>query len=263
MHDSGNLMLPQDFADAVRPVFFQTEFDDFLYATHGGTLFLVIFRGRVYGVTCAHVFGNSPHNFRPGQLFVAQEKLARKGSKPGHVTGLALASSPKDDAVGTDVTDLCVIEFSADTSPDFFDSPYVIEERTVMTSQKGHMLSVAGVLKDRTAIVPPDINIGYCRLEFHDAGPSKFDPFLRRAEALFDNPLITSVTGISGSPVYDRSSNALCGMVIRGGMTDSYCTIHYLDIFDIVRFLEGVSEHKTSAYYMKAPYRRAQAYNPE
>jgi hypothetical protein len=249
-------MLPQDFADAVRPVFFQTEFHEFLYATHGGTLFLVVFRGRVYGVTCAHVFGNSRDNFPPGQLFVTQEKQARKGSKPGHVTGLALASSPKDGAVGTDVTDLCIIEFSEDTTPDFFSSPFIINEQTVTTSHRGHMLSVAGVLKDKTSIVPPDINIGYCRLEFHDAGPSKFDPFLRRAEALFDNPIITAVTGISGSPVYDRSANALCGMVIRGSMTDSYCTIHYLDIFDIVRFLEGVSEHKASAYYMKpAPYR--------
>jgi hypothetical protein len=249
---NGDSMLPQDFADAVRPVFFQTEFDEFLYATHGGTLFLVVFRGRVYGVTCAHVFGN----FRPGQLFVTQEKLARKGSKPGHVIGLALASSPKDGAVGTDVTDLCLIEFSEDTTLDFFSSPFIVNEQTVTTSQRGHRLSVAGVLKDKTSIVPPDINIGYCRLEFHDAGPSKFDPFLRCAEALFDNPLITSVTGISGSPVYNRSANALCGMVIRGSMTDSHCTIHYLDIFDIVRFLQGVSERKASAYYMKpAPYR--------
>ena len=36
-----------DFAEAVRPVFFQTEYDEFMYATHGGTLFLVRFAGRV------------------------------------------------------------------------------------------------------------------------------------------------------------------------------------------------------------------------
>jgi len=57
---------------------------------------------------------------------------------------------------------------------------YFIEERTVATSQPGHVLCVAGVLKQKTSIVPPDINIGYCRLEFRDAGPSRSDPFLRR-----------------------------------------------------------------------------------
>ncbi|MGA7452190.1 MAG: hypothetical protein WBW73_13195, partial [Rhodoplanes sp.] len=62
---SSGLMIRQDFAEAVRPVFFQTESEEFLYATHGGTLFLVVFRGRVYGVTCAHVFGDFPH----GRLF--------------------------------------------------------------------------------------------------------------------------------------------------------------------------------------------------
>jgi hypothetical protein len=240
-------MRRQDFAEAVRPVFFQTDHEEFLYATHGGTLFLVVLRGRVYGVTCTHVFGDFPH----GRLFVTQAKRAQKGSMPGHVTGLAYPSSPRDGAVGSDVTDLCVIQFSEDTSPDFFSGPYVIEERTVATSRPGHLLCVSGVLKDKTSIVLPDIDIGYCRLEFQDAGVSGSDPFLRRAEAQFDNPAVTSVTGISGSPVYDQTANALCGMVIRGGMRGNLCTIHYLDVHDIVRFLEAVSQGAESAYYVK------------
>jgi hypothetical protein len=117
-----------------------------------------------------HVFGNSRHNFRPGQLFVTQEKLARKGSKPGHVTGLALPSSPKDGAVGTDVTDLCLIEFSEDTTPDFFSSPFIINEQTVT----GGTIDVLSFKTPATESMWPlwlaDINIGYCRLEFHDAG---------------------------------------------------------------------------------------------
>jgi hypothetical protein len=43
---ASGLVIRQDFAAAVRPVFFQTEFEEFLYATHGGTLFLVSFRGK-------------------------------------------------------------------------------------------------------------------------------------------------------------------------------------------------------------------------
>jgi hypothetical protein len=245
---SSGLIIRQNFSEAVRPIFFQTEHKEFVYATHGGTLFLVELRGRVYGVTCAHVFRDFPH----GQLFVTQEKNARKGSMPGNVTGLVYPSSPRDGAVGTDVTDLCLIEFSDDTGPDFFRSPYVIDSGTVATSQPGHALYVAGVLKDKTWIDPPDIEIGYCRLEFRDAGPSRHDPFLRRAEARFDNPAITSVIGISGSPVYDQTAHALCGMVMRGGMAaGGHCTIHYLDVFDIVHFLEGVNQRAETAYYTK------------
>jgi hypothetical protein len=244
---SSGLIIRQDFAEAVRPVFFQTENEEFLYATHGGTLFLVVFKGRVYGVTCAHVFGDFPH----GRLFVTKDKRAQKGSMPGHVTGLAYPSSPRDGAVGTDVSDLCLIQFSEDTSPEFFSSPYLIEERTVATSQPGHALCVAGVLKDKTSIVPPDIDIGYCRLEFQDAGSSGSDPFLRRAEAQFDNPAVRSVMGISGSPVYDQTAQALCGMVMRGGIRGDRCTIHYLDVFDIVRFLDAASRGSESAYYIK------------
>src|ERR1019366_1780180 len=43
-------------SEAIRPVFFQTDLDDFLYATHGGTLFLISFQGRSYALTCRHVF---------------------------------------------------------------------------------------------------------------------------------------------------------------------------------------------------------------
>jgi hypothetical protein len=35
---ASGLTVRQDFSRAVRPVFFQTEFEEWLYATHGGTL---------------------------------------------------------------------------------------------------------------------------------------------------------------------------------------------------------------------------------
>ena len=86
----------EQIADAVRPVFFQTNVEEFLYATHGGTLFLVKYLGRSYALTCYHVF----QDFRHGSLFITQEKNAKKGSKPAPVKTFCYPSSPKDDAVG-------------------------------------------------------------------------------------------------------------------------------------------------------------------
>jgi hypothetical protein len=74
---------------------------------------------------------------------------------------------------------------------------------------------------------------------------------LRRAEAKFPDPGFNSVTGISGSPVYDLTSNVLCGMVHRGKMKGADCSVLYIDAHDIRRFLRGVSEHAPSIQYVK------------
>jgi hypothetical protein len=111
-------------------------------------------------------------------------------------------------------------------------------------------LHVAGALKDKTRIMPPDITMGYCNLVLRDAGVSTSDPFLRQAKGfLFTNPSVDNITGISGSPVFDQTANVLCGMVNRGGMTGNTCTIHYIDIFDITKLLECVSIRAASASY--------------
>jgi hypothetical protein len=110
------LVIWQNISDAVRPVFFQTDYEEFLYATHGGTLFLVRFRGRVYALTCNHVFKDFP----TGRLFVVNERHAKKGSMPARIKGIRYASNPKDSAIGTDIGDVCLIEFSDENPPDFF-----------------------------------------------------------------------------------------------------------------------------------------------
>lgn len=249
---SSGLIVRQDFTAAVRPVFFQTEFEEFLYATHGGTLFLVVFAGRVYALTCHHVF----KDFRHGTLIVTDEKFAKKGSKPAHVIGMYSASAFVEAAVDTDVHDICVIEFDADFGPSFFKgSAYILDEGTAVTSLPGHHLLVAGVIKERTFLTPPEFVIGYQRMEFADTGPSLSDPTLRRAAAQYENPGFSSVTGISGAPVFNRTTNKLTGMVVRGGMDGHKCEIHYIDIFDIMRFLEAINAGLGHAYYRKTVLR--------
>jgi hypothetical protein len=249
---ASGVTIRQDFSTAVRPVFFQTDFEEVLYATHGGTLFVVQFRGIYYAITCGHVFQDFPH----GRLFIANQKYATKGSMPAPVAGYCHPSAPMDGAVGTDVGDICLIDFTDELPRDFFkDSAYVIDRGTIATAGYGHALLVAGVLKDKTYIVPPDITIGYCNLQFRDIGPAS-DPFLRRGLAVFGQHLFgrsefERITGISGAPVFDRTNNALCGMVMRGGMVGPVCHIAYVDAFDILKFLEAVHARADNTYYFK------------
>ncbi|MGO9683602.1 MAG: hypothetical protein ACLPTZ_13620 [Beijerinckiaceae bacterium] len=242
--------IPQDFTKAVRPVFFQTEFEEWLYATDGGTLFIVQLRDKNYALTCGHVF----KDFAPGRLFIPSKKYAQKGDMPAPIGGISYPSLPKDGAEGTDISDICVIEFTDELPPDFFkDSAYVVDETMIATASFGHELLVAGVLKEKTSIVASDIAIGYCNLQLRDMGPTS-DPFLRRAFAVFAQTLFgrgefETVTGISGSPVFDRTANALCGVVIRGGMTGPMCHLYYLDASDILRLLRAVYDRAEGAYY--------------
>src|SRR5579863_2751203 len=101
---SSGVTIRQDFSDCVRFAFFETDFEGFEYATHGGTVFVVNFSGRVYALTCAHIF----RDFATGKLFITEEKMGRRGGKPATIKGLCYPSSPRDSAVGTDITDVCV-----------------------------------------------------------------------------------------------------------------------------------------------------------
>ena len=87
-----NSVLPvPGISEAIRPVFFQTDLDDFLYATHGGTLFLISFQGCSYALTCRHVF----QDFPKGRLFITQEKqfgevLAKARNQDGSLKGFEI-----------------------------------------------------------------------------------------------------------------------------------------------------------------------------
>lgn len=236
---SSGIRIQQDLSAAVRAVFFQTDLEEFFYATDGGTLFIVNFRNRFYGLTCRHVL----RTFTPGQIFITQEKRGVKGGLPAPVVGIAYPSSPTGAADGTDIIDVCAVQFADDLASDFFKgSAYIVDEKTVGTAQLGHELHVAGVLKEKSEIIPPDITMGFCHLILRDSGVSVSDPLLRQATATFARPEFSSVTGLSGSPVFDQTANVFCGMVCRGGMIGHSCTLYYIDVFDIMHFLSGVCE---------------------
>ena len=114
-----------------------------------------------------------------------------------------------------------------------------MNDENVARTHEGHNLQIFGVLKEKTHIDPPDVVIGYTLLEFVDRGPMNADTVLRVAEGHFENAEITDITGISGSPVFDRTTGKLCGMVARGKVQDQKAIIYYLDIVHILAFLES------------------------
>ena len=249
---SSGIIISQDYRDSVRFVFFETDYEEFKYATNGGTAFVISFCGKNYGLTCKHVM----NGFEPDKLVITADKSPLKGGKIASIKAVCYPNSPTGMAVDTDILDLCVIEFSNDVDADFFSGAYILEANTTAcTSKYANNLSVAGVLKDKSKIeYEPDvgeIHAGFCFLEFSDTGTYSSDPTLRQAIAKFDQANFGEITGISGSPVYDETANALCGMVVRGGMNGDNCNLYYLDIFDIIKLLECIHKGEFSAFYYK------------
>lgn len=235
----------QRLLPAVRSVCFQTHYPEFPHATHGGTAFIVSFGGRQYGVTCRHNFGD----FDCNMLYVGPRLGMTRGEKSARVQNLAFAI-PRRETVGSDIGDLCIVEFADDLPQDFFGgTEYVIEANTVATSRTGDILVAVGIPKEKLVLLENG-TISPFALAIRDVGKGS-DPLLRKAGASFALPKIRSLAGLSGSPVFNLTLDALCGMVMRGNLNRNKCAVWYADILDIVQMLKATRDRKPSMMYWK------------
>jgi len=240
------LIIRQDVRNALRLPLFQNENEEWPYTTHGGTIFLVNFRGRIFGITCRHILGD----FRWNQLHVTDEQFGRQLA---HLKAIFYPSNPREHATESDLLDLAILEFPERFCSDFFhDSAYILDENTFCTSKPGEEIAVFGVLNEKTVIDGTNISAVYSALQFQDAGPYKADVTLRHAISKFDQPDFTELSGISGAPVFNVPQNALCGMVVRATLSDTFdANLYYLDISDICQVLTASVDNTSDLFYLK------------
>jgi hypothetical protein len=110
---ASGIQIRQDFAECVRMVFFDTGNASWRYATHGGTCFVVSYRGRPYGFICAHV----RQDFEWRQLVITDTKF---GTTVARLSAVNYPSQPLGDAVGSDILDALVVRFASDVDVSFF-----------------------------------------------------------------------------------------------------------------------------------------------
>jgi hypothetical protein len=129
---------------------------------------------------------------------------------------------------------------------DYFSDPaYILDSNTMGTSKVGDTLHVAGALKTPSTIGENTITPNYCLLEAQDNTPDVSDVALRRLFGKFKKPEFGDVLGLSGSPVFNVTSRRLCGMIVRGSMSNDVCTLWYIDLFDIAQLVAAVHENKS------------------
>ena len=252
------LIVHQDFRTSIRAAFYDTGYEEFPYGTNDGTLFIVNFRGRPYGLTCKHVL----NGIDLSRLLITPTRLGNQGDPFARLKGSACPSSPTDDAEGTDITDVCVLEFHDDVDVAFFrNTAYILGENTYAHSNPGDDLLVYGFLGENSSFRDAEFTVGCAELEFQDMGPlphtdgdaQQFEGVSRYARARFLNAGMNKLRGLSGSPVFNRTSGKLAGMVHRGGYIrdQDLWNVVYFDITDIVHVLECVVDGKQTTFYRK------------
>jgi hypothetical protein len=236
--------VPKEIAESVRFVCFETHLEDFRLATNGGTAFVVRYKGTPFAITCRHVL----HGFNIDDLVITN---ARLGRKVAGVRGIYHPRPLNGDVEGSDLDDVCVIAFHEHDN-EFFDCIYDLDRLSAATSEPANRLIVTGFLKQKSSINPPYIFAGLCFLQFTDAGVAAFDRTFRRRLATYFKPNFDSISGMSGAPVYNVDSRAVCGMVARGGIQgDGVCTIYFIDIFDIMQFLDAIASGSNKVSYVR------------
>ena len=240
---ASGVVIRQDFRKAVRFAMYETGFEGWDYATHGGTLLVVNVQDRAFGVTCSHILGD----FDWRQLVVTDFKFGRAIAGLKAVYRPAL---PVGDAVGSDVLDLTIIEFAEDVGPGFFgDTAYIFDPGTITSSHSGDKLLVNGAFKAESKLVDQTIAPMFGLLEFLDAGPSGSDPVLRKGLAVFREREFEGLTGLSGSPVFNVTRRRLAGVLARGGIVGPQATMHYIDIAHVDFLLRAILSGELAANY--------------
>lgn len=233
-------------ARSTRLALFETDYEEWQYASHGGTVFVVSYGDKPYGVTARHIAKDFPWK----RLCITNEKT---GTKIAGLKALSYASDLRKAASGTDIGDIAVIEFSDDIGVEFFGEDYYpLDSSTVVGSQAGDELTVYGALKEELRIEDRTIRPTFAKLDFDDDGPLAYDPFLRTCSAFWKNVGFSSIAGISGSPVFNNTRQGLTGVMLRGGVDGAgQARGAFLDFDDVIRILMTIHAGASSADYVK------------
>jgi hypothetical protein len=176
---------------------------------------------------------------------------ARMGQRVAGIRGMYQPGNLRGDAEGSDLSDICVIAFH-ESEGSFFKFAYDLDQMPAETSEPATRLVVTGFIKQKSVISPPNIFTSLCFLDFTDAGVAPSDRALRRGLSTYQKPEFDNISGISGAPVYNLATKALCGMVTRGGLqSNGTCNIYFFDIFDILKFLDAITSGSQEVDYSK------------
>lgn len=231
---------------ATRPIEFETGNDDWLLGSDGGTLTLFEFEQRVFAITCAHAF----HSFDWQSLRISAERAGVPAIRP---FSRFQASRPIGAATDTDLLDVVVFEIHESMSREsFVDPPIPLARDEVVDCDDGDEVYACGYLKDLSNYIADNRRYALCQMTATVVSRELADLTLRTAIAKCADPALSSLTGISGAPVYRVRDLKPCGMITRAGSTDEGdVKLHFVEMSDVIQVLIAARHPNESHTYIK------------
>lgn len=226
---------------------FETGFDEWPYATHGGTVFVIAFGESLkpFAITCGHVVGD----FDAKKLVVTDRKT---GNQFATIKSLYKASALIENAEGTESLDIIAYDFDDRVNLEYFGNDiYRTDMKTLASSREGDELFVHGNNKEDTVIDEKGITAAYADIFLVDSGSVEHDITQRRAQGKITNDNFSNLSGLSGAPVFNITRNAITGIVVRGGIHNKIARVRYVDILDIYFRIKAIHEKMEAYKYMK------------
>jgi len=231
---------------ATRPILFHTDFPETPFATHGGTLVLVLHNQHVFAVTCGHTLGS----FSWARLMIPQRRVS------GPIAALDSVikfSSPIDHAIGSDLMDLIAIRVAE--HPNWFeDQPIALDKDSVADCVEGDILTVCGYPADISNWAADTPLVGTFDFRIRADRRQSNDIVLRSghgniAKAQLD---LQSLSGLSGSPVLREADGKLCGIVVRGGLDkNGDVQVFFVEASDVLEIIASATGDKGFHRYDK------------
>jgi len=172
------------------------------------------------------------------------------------ITGWNKLEQPRDEATESDILDLTFCRFADDVKmPIFRDPPIKLGEAELFYITDKSNLRIYGALKDQTDLTPSKEHIQnielICQYQKHELmyGFLHLCTINTKRKHSYKN-----LAGLSGSPVFHENSGQICGIVVRGGISDTgEFRIWYIDIHDVREALKGSFAPNRLHHYHK-PY---------
>jgi hypothetical protein len=217
--------------ESVRFPLFRTPIEGWPFATNVGTIFLVNFLDRTYAVFPKHI----ARNFDLSDLLVTSTLTEVKAIG---LNRYLLVRGASEQFESSDIEDLCIGVLPETVKASDFQSTYPLSDISYEQPQQGDRLTIFGFIKDESFINENTIQAAYQTIEVSDFGPYGFDTNLRVAFGEFQSEVIRSVKGMSGAPVFNNRTKAVCGIVLRGDLKpNGDVSFYYLEGTHVVNTL--------------------------
>lgn len=218
------------------PLFF-TGIEDYPFATNVGAVFLVKVGKTPIAILPKHIL--KTFHLRDLRITSSLTVFNSVGVEDAYQF-----NGYKEATRATDIEDILVAFFPEFVTPSDFETIFPFEFMDAAPVQDGDEVVTYGFNRDNSILTKEEVRIHQVVVEAIVTPKKSADFTLRECVGTFnlepEGDKLKSVTGLSGSPVFNRRSGLCCGLTTRGGITENgEIILRFVESFDLIRIINA------------------------